>query len=264
MDFEFTEEQRQLRETLERFLSKQYSFDRYRAIKASAAGWDRQVWQQLAELGVLSVNVPTEQGGLGFGPLETLAMMDICGPSMLLEPLTSSAVIATSLLSAFNSNSAVGSLLQQMGSGEKIAVLAHHDADARSEIQWVSATAKRGDGGYELNGHKAVALHASLADVLLISARTSGQPGEAQGATLFMVPRDAAGVTLVGYPTLGGQLAAEVLLKNVKVDTERRLGAEGNALASIEAALDVGLAALCAESVGVMQALFTATVEYLR
>src|SRR5580658_8103248 len=125
MDFEFTEEQRQLRETLERFLSKQYSFDRYRAIKASAQGWDRQVWQQLAELGVLSVNVPTEQGGLGFGPLETLAMMDVCGPSLLLEPLASSAVIATTLLSGFASDGAVSELLQKLGAGEQIAVLAH-------------------------------------------------------------------------------------------------------------------------------------------
>jgi alkylation response protein AidB-like acyl-CoA dehydrogenase len=264
MDFEFTDEQRQLRETLERFLSKQYSFDRYRAIKASAQGWDREVWHQLAELGVLGVNVPTEQGGLGFGPLETLAMMDVCGPSMLLEPLASSAVIASTLLSGFNTDSAVAELLQQMGVGEKIAVLAHHDADARSEIQWVSSTAQRSGGGYRLNGHKAVALHASLADTLLISARTSGQPGDAEGVSLFRIPRDAAGLTLISYPTVGGPLAAEVRLKEVQIAASGRLGEEGQALAAIESALDVGLSALCAECVGMMQGLFTATVEYLR
>src|SRR5580704_2576958 len=128
MDFEFTDEQRQLRDTLERFLGKQYSFERYRAIKASPEGWDRKVWQELAELGVLAVNVPTEQGGLGFGPLETLALMDVCGASMLLEPLSSSAVIATTLLSGFTSHAPAAALLQQMSSGEKIAVLAHYES----------------------------------------------------------------------------------------------------------------------------------------
>src|SRR5580658_1529679 len=113
MDFEFTDEQRQLREALERFLGKEYSFDRYRAIKASPDGWDKAVWKQLAELGVLGVNVPTEQGGLGAGPLETLAMMEVCGPSMLLEPLSSSAVIATTLLNGFTADGAVSELLQQ-------------------------------------------------------------------------------------------------------------------------------------------------------
>jgi alkylation response protein AidB-like acyl-CoA dehydrogenase len=264
MDFEFTDEQRQLREALERFLSKQYTFDHFRAVKASPQGWDKAVWQQLGELGVLGVNVPTEQGGLGFGPLETLAIMDVCAPSMLLEPLTSSAVIATTLLSGFAADTPVAELLQQMATGEKIAVLSHYEADARSELQWVSTTATRRGNGYTLNGHKAVVLHANLADTLLVSARTAGKPGDAEGVSLLRVPHDAPGVKLIAYPTMGGQLAAEVVLHDVQVADSARLGEEGKALAAIESALDVGLSALCAESVGVMQALFKATVEYLR
>jgi alkylation response protein AidB-like acyl-CoA dehydrogenase len=264
MDFEFTDEQRQLRETLERFLSKEYSFDHFRAVKSSPQGWDPAVWRGLGELGVLSVNVPIEQGGLGFGPLETLAIMDVCGPSMLLEPLASSAVIATTLLSGFASDSAVSDLLQKLGAGERIAVLAHYESDGRSELQWISSRAQRSGDGYKLNGHKGVVLHASLADTLLISARTSAEPGDAEGVSLFRVARDAPGLKVVGYPTVGGQLAAEVLIKDVQVPAGNRLGAEGKALPAIESALDVGLSALCAESVGVMQALFKATVEYLR
>jgi alkylation response protein AidB-like acyl-CoA dehydrogenase len=264
MDFEFSDEQRQLRETLGRYLSRQYSFDRYRAIKASAAGWDQEVWHALGELGVLAVNVPTEQGGLGFGPFETLALMDVCAPSMLLEPLTSSAVIATHLLSGFASDAAVAALLQQMSTGEKIAVLAHYESDGRSELQWVSSRARRSGDSYQLNGHKAVVLHAPIADTLLISARTAGEAGDADGVSLFLVPRNAPGVTLVGYPTVGGQLAGDVLLKDVQVASSARLGAQDKALPSIERALDVGISAHCAESVGIMQALFNATVEYLR
>jgi alkylation response protein AidB-like acyl-CoA dehydrogenase len=264
MDFEFTDEQRQLRDTLERFLGKQYSFERYRAIKASPEGWDRKVWQELAELGVLAVNVPTEQGGLGFGPLETLALMDVCGASMLLEPLSSSAVIATTLLDNFVSDGSVAELLQNLASGEKIAVLAHFESDARSETQYVSTTAKHSADGYTLNGHKAVVLHASLADILIVSARTAGSAADAEGVSLFRVPRAAAGLTLAHYPTIGGQLAAEVWLKDVKLPASSRLGEEGKALPAVQSALDVGLAAQCAESVSVMQALFKATVEYLR
>lgn len=264
MDFEYSDEQRQLRETLTRYLTKQYSFDRYRAIKASAEGWNRQVWNELAELGVLAVNVPTQHGGLGFGPLETLALMDVCGPSMLLEPLLSCAVIATSLLSGFTGDDAVADLLQKLASGERIAVLAHYESDARSELQWVSTRAQRSGDTYTLNGHKAVVLHASIADTLLVSARTAGEPGDASGVSLLRVPSDAAGLQLLRYTTVGGQLAAEVLLKDVTVPVGARLGPEGEALPAIELALDTGLAALCAESVGIMQALLSATVEYLR
>jgi hypothetical protein len=183
---------------------------------------------------------------------------------MLLEPLSSSAVIATTLLNGFTADGAVSELLQQMAAGEKIAVLSHYEADARSELQWVSTTAKRAGNGYSLNGHKAVVLHASLADTLLISARTAGRDGDAEGVSLFRVPRDAAGLKLTAYPTIGGPLAAEVVLKDVRVSETQRLGEEGKALPAIESALDVGLSALCAESVGVMQALFKATAEYLR
>jgi alkylation response protein AidB-like acyl-CoA dehydrogenase len=264
MDFEFSDEQRQLRETLERYLTKEYTFDRYRQIKASPEGWDRGVWRQLAELGVLAVNVPAEQGGLGFGPLETLALMDVCGPSMLLEPLSSSAVIATTLLNGFVADAAVAELLQKLCTGERIAVLAHYESEARSEIQWVSTRAPRSGDGYKINGHKAVALHANLADTLLISARSVGESTDAEGVSLFRVPRDAAGVRLVAYSTVGGQQAAEVFLKDVQVPVSARFGAEGKALPAIESALDVGLSALCAESVGIMQALLKGTTEYLR
>ncbi len=115
MDFEFSDEQRQLHDAVERYLGKQYSFDRYKAIKGSAAGWDPQIWRGLADLGVLAITVPTAQGGLGFGPLETLAMMGDCGRSLLLEPLLSSAVIATAVLRAFAGETAAAQTADRHG-----------------------------------------------------------------------------------------------------------------------------------------------------
>jgi hypothetical protein len=264
LNFEFSDDQRQLHEAVERYLNEQYGFDRYQSIKRSAAGWDPSTWRGLAELGVLGITVPAAQGGLGFGPLETLAMMGDCGRSLLLEPVLGSAVIATAVLRPFADEARAGELLAAMATGEKIAVLAHFESDARFESQWVTTRARRSGESYRLDGHKGVVMHAGIADVLLVSARTAGEAGDADGVSLFLVPRATPGVVLDAYPTVDGQRAADVYLQNVEVPAGNRLGPEGEALAAIEAALDIGLAALCADAVGVMQALVDATVEYVR
>ena len=279
MNFEFSDEQRQLHEVVERYLNEQYGFERYQSIKRSAAGWDPAVWRALADLGVLAITVPVAQGGLGFGPLETLSMMGDCGRSLLLEPVLSSAVIATAALRAFvgeaptgeaptgkaaAGEAAAGELLTAMAAGEKIAVLAHFESDARFESQWVTTRARRAGESYRLDGHKGVVMHAGAADTLLVSARTAGEAGDADGVSLFLVPRAAPGVVLDTYPTVDGQRAADVYLQAVEVPASSRLGPEGKSLAAVEAALDIGLAALCADAVGVMQALVDATVDYVR
>jgi alkylation response protein AidB-like acyl-CoA dehydrogenase len=263
MNFEFSDEQRQLHDTVNRYLTEQYTFEKFRAINASPAGWDKAAWAGLADLGVLALNVPVAQGGLGFGPLETLSVMGACGRSLLLEPFLTSAVIATAVLRAFD-DAAAAELLTRMASGEAIAVLAHYEPDSRFETRWVSARAHKSGDHYLLDGHKAVVLHAGAADTLLISARTAGEPNDAHGVSLFRVPRDSKGLTLDVYPTIDGQRAADVYLKGVQVPADGRLGAEGAALPAIEAALDIGLAALCAEAVGVIQALVDATVAYVQ
>jgi alkylation response protein AidB-like acyl-CoA dehydrogenase len=264
VNFEFSDEQRQLHDAVERYLSEQYSFERYQSIKKSAAGWDPAVWRGLADLGVLAITVPAAQGGLGFGALETLAMMGDCGRSLLLEPVLSSAVIGTAVLGAFADEKPAAELLAAMGTGEKIAVLAHFESGARFESQRVTTRARRSGDGYRLDGHKGVVMHAGAADTLLVSARTSGEAGDAAGVSLFLVPRASPGVVLDVYPTVDGQRAADVYLQGVEIPGGSRLGPEGKALAAIEAGLDIGLAALCADAVGVMQALVDATVEYVR
>ena len=264
MDFEFSDEQRQLQETVDRYLNEQYAFEKFRAVNASAEGWDSATWKGLGELGVLAINVPTEQGGLGFGPLENLAMMGSFGRSLTLEPFLSSAIIATAALRPYTAAPAAADLLQKMASGDAIATLAHYESDSRFETQWVTTRAQKSSAGYTLDGHKAVVMHAPAADVLLVSARTSGNSADVQGVSLFWVPRTAKGVTLEAYPTIDGQRAADVYLKGVEVSADARLGDEGSALPGIDSAIDIGLAALCAEAVGVMQAMVDATVTYVQ
>ncbi|HEY2682029.1 MAG TPA: acyl-CoA dehydrogenase [Steroidobacteraceae bacterium] len=262
MNFDLSEEQEQLKDTVERYLSEQYGFEKYRELIASKDGWDRGNWAGLAEIGVLGINVPEQHGGLGFGPLETLTVMGACGRNLVLEPLLSSAVIATELLKAYSGNPAAAGLLSDMAIGKRIAVLAHFELDSRFETRWVTARAEARGTGFVLNAHKAVVMHAPAADEFLISARSAGSAQSESGVSLFRVPAGTRGLTLDAYPTIDGQRAADLYLKDVEVPASQLLGEQ--ALGCIEAALDVGIAALCAESVGVMQALTEATVQYVQ
>jgi alkylation response protein AidB-like acyl-CoA dehydrogenase len=264
MNFDFSDEQQQLREAVEQYLAKEYPFERLAAIKRSGAGWDPAVWKGLAELGVTAINVPVALGGMGYGPMETLVLMSACGPSLLLEPVLTSAVIATALLREFVSDTKAAQLLGAMAREARIAVLAHVEPGSRFETHRVETRARRAGEGYRLDGRKAVVAHAGLADTLLVSARTRGDATDPEGVSLFLVPPTLPGVKLIEYTTVDGQRAADVQLEEVSLPEASRLGSEGEALGAIETAIDFGLAALCAEGVGIMQALINATIEYLQ
>ena len=264
MDFSFSEEQQQLQDAINRFVQGDYSFERRRGIIASPEGWSREVWQGLADLGVLAMNVPEAHGGLGHGPVETLLAMEAVGPAMLCEPLLESAVIATALVRDFGSADQQTELLPVLGSGDRIAVLAHLEPASRGDAAWVETRATKNGEAFLLQGRKAVVAHAASADELLVSARTDGAPGDAHGVSVFRVARDTPGLELRAYPTLDGRRAAEVILREVSVPASARLGVAGAALPAIERALDIGLAAVCAEALGVMEATVNATVEYLK
>ncbi|MBL8485780.1 MAG: acyl-CoA dehydrogenase family protein [Rhodocyclaceae bacterium] len=258
MDFALTEEQRQLEDTVRRFVGRDYGFEHRRAIQKTAEGWSRETWAQLADLGALAVNVPEEQGGLGYGPVETMLVMQAFGAGLLLEPYLASAVIATTLL---RETGAADELLPALASGEKIAVLAHFEPHSRWDEAAVAATAHRYGDGWVIRGRKGVVPHGGAADLLIVSARTGGEAGP---VGLFAVPRETPGLALAGYPTLDGHRAAELQLPGIYVPDTARLGGEACALPAVGRALDAGLAALCAEAVGVLEALLAATAEYLK
>jgi len=263
VNFDFSDEQLQLREAVEQFLAKEYPFQRLRAAKSSGAAWDPAVWRGLAELGVTAINVPSSLGGLGYGPMETLVLMGACGPSLLLEPVLTSAVIATVLLREFERAEPAADLLRAMAGGGCIAAVAHFEPGTRYDSRRVDTRARRAGEGYRLDGRKSVVVHAGLADTLLVSARTRGDGGDPEGVSLFIVPREMPGLRLIEYTNVDGQRAADVLLEEACLAEASRLGAEGGALAAIETAFDHGLAGLCAEAVGIMQSLINATIEYL-
>ena len=221
MDFSFTEEQQLLEDTVLRFVAKDYAFEKRHAIRASAGGWSREAWQALADLGLLALNVPEEHGGLGAGPVDTMLALNALGPGLLQEPYLASAVVATALLRECPQQAG---LLAQMAAGERIAVLAHDEPGARGNPCHV-ATLCRPDGtDFLLDGRKCVVAHAAAADFLIVSARLGDD------LALFLVPCDAAGLTLDAYPTLDGTRAAEVHLNGVRLPAGALLPAGADVL----------------------------------
>ncbi|MDP3511663.1 MAG: acyl-CoA dehydrogenase [Sulfuritalea sp.] len=248
MNFDFNEDQRALADTVQRFIARDYGFEKRRAIRDAEPGWSREVWQGLADLGVLALNIDEDYGGLGYGPQETGLVMGAFGAGLLLEPYLAGAVIAPALIRRVASANFQEEWLPNIATGESIVVLAH--ADARRELVT--------EIGGNLSGRKAVVAHGGCADLLLVSARTArGEMG------LFAVISGAEGVQLRDYQTLDGQRAADLVLSNapaMRLDA----GTHDATLEAIDAALDIGLAALCAEAVGIMDATIAATTDYLK
>ncbi|HYV66817.1 MAG TPA: acyl-CoA dehydrogenase, partial [Myxococcales bacterium] len=261
MLFTPTPEQQQLADMVQRFLGENYSFESRRKIQDSREGWSREIWSKLAELGLLSLQVPEAQGGLAPAVVETLLTATATGKAMLLEPWVSSAVIATVLVRELGSAEQREEMLPALAGGECVAVPAHFEAGSRYDLQRVATSARRSGGGWVLEGRKSVVLHAPAADHLLVSARTAGAPDEARGISLFAVHRESPGVSLSPYRTLDGTCAADVDLAGADGTL---VGREGMAFDGLSAAFDLGLAARCAEAVGALQAILDATVDYTK
>lgn len=261
MDFELNDDQRQLKEAIAGFLAGEFPFERLKSLKRSGGAHDERLWRGLVELGVPALLVPTAAGGLGYGPIETLALMEAAGPHLLLEPVFASAILATLVLRHLGGNER---LLGELARGERIATLAHFERDSRFELGAVATRAERTAEGWRLSGQKSLVLQAGLADVLLVSARLAEGRSDAGGMALFTVPRTQAGVRLEEYTLVDGQRASEVELEAVSLPPAACVGTAERVPHALELAVGEASAALGAEAVALMQALLGATIEYLR
>jgi len=264
MDFELRPEQEQLRDMLQRYVRKDYTFEARRRIVKSPGGYSREVWKGLAELGLTGIGIPEEHGGFGGDPVDTFVVMEAIGTGLVVEPYLATVVLGAGLVRDAGSAAQKDAILPAVASGETLLALAHYEPGGRFELDAVATTARKTSSGYVLNGSKAVVLGGEAADKLIVSARLSSG-GRGEGAfSLFIVPADAHGLTRKGYPTRDGQRAADVTLDEVPVDANALLGGEGEGLALVEHAIDRAIAALCAEAVGCMDALNAQTLEYLK
>jgi alkylation response protein AidB-like acyl-CoA dehydrogenase len=264
MEFNYSEEQLALQDTLRRFISRDYAFDKRRAFSASALGYSAEAWSQYAELGLLALPFPEEFGGLGGNAVDIMLVMEQFGLGLLLEPYLSTVVTCGGLLRDAASTALKQKLLPQIAAGTLKLSLAGYEATGRYDLSYVGCTAQESGGSWRLSGRKTVVLDGASADYFLVSARSGGKVSERDGISLFLVPRDAKGLTIAAYPTQSGARAADLLLENAAVSGEALIGEPGRALPLIERAVDRAIAALCAEAVGIIDALNQATLNYLK
>lgn len=261
MDFDFTEEQTLLRDSLNGYLGDRYDFETRRKVSASESGWRPEVWTAFAEeLGILGASVPEAQGGLGGGAVENLIVMEALGEHLVIEPFLEAVVLSGALLQAAGGERA-DALLGDTVAGSAIVVSALYEPHGRYGLADVQTTAARSGDGWTLSGAKAHVDAAPWATHLLVSARTGGGRRERDGVSLFLVPADGPGVHRRDYSTLDGRRASELTLENAAAEL---IGPEGGALPLIEEAVDRATVAACAEAVGLMRRMQQETIAYAK
>jgi alkylation response protein AidB-like acyl-CoA dehydrogenase len=256
MDFEFTDDQLSLRDAVARWVDKGFAFERRHAI-AKQGGRTRDVYGELAGLGLTGIAVHESHGGMGFGAIEAMVVMEELGRGLVNAPYAAGALVAPTALAAAPA-ALQGAWLARVASGEALVVLAHQERASRYHLAQVATTAKRAGSGWQLSGHKSVVPAADEADAFIVPARTGGAGDESKGIALFLVEAGAKGSQVQGYATQDGARAGELTL----ADSPAALIQE-DGFAALELAIDVGIAAACAEAVGVMDKLVALTVEYM-
>lgn len=263
MNFEHTEDRRMLADTLNRYIAEQYGFEARNRIAQSAEGYSAPQWQQFAELGAIGALFSEADGGYGGAGFDIAVVFEALGRGLVVEPLLGSAVLVGGAISRAG-NEQQRTWLDKLIDGSTIAAFAHGEADSVYSLQQVATTARRSDNGWVLNGAKAVVAQGEAASLFLVSARTAGGVADAQGLSLFLVPAGTPGLKVSGQPAIDGGRVATVTLDNVTLPADALLGAEGQALSTIEHAVGRGVLALCAESLGAMDVARQATLEYLQ
>jgi alkylation response protein AidB-like acyl-CoA dehydrogenase len=264
MDIQLTEEQELLRASVQRLLRDQYDFDVRRKIVASEEGFSRKHWASFAELGLLGAPFSESSGGLGGGALATMIVMQEFGRHLVVEPFLETVVLAGGLIEDAGSPEQKQEFIPDIAAGNSIWALAWAERGTRYDLDNVATAARRDGAGYILNGDKAAVVGAPWADRLIVSARTSGNRRDRGGVSLFAVDRRSANLHLQSFRTIDGRRAAEVSLRDVRVDAGKMLGQEGDGVAALERCRDRAIGALCAEAVGAMAELNSATLEYTK
>ena len=260
MDFTFNPEQQQLADSVRRWLAKDYSFETRRAIIHSERGVSERAWATLVELGLTALPVPEQHGGFGGGPVDMLAVMQELGRGLLVEPYLATVLGARFLTLAGNQQV----LLARVANGDLKLACAFGEAQSRHALDDIATSASVAEGGFILSGSKRVVVHGAQAGALIVSARSAGGQCDQDGISLFVMPSDAPGVAIQDYRTIDGQRAATVTLHQVLLPASALLGPAGGAWELLDAGADYGAGLLCFEAIGVLDALFATTLEYLK
>jgi len=263
MDFNFSEEQNLLRDSVRKFVEKNYAWDKRKSLLESELGFSRENWQSFVELGWTALPFSEADGGIGGKALDTMIVLEELGKGLVLEPFLSSVIFAGGILR--RADAAVKAKhLPKLINGESIYTVAYAEHGSRFDLFHVETTAKAQGKEYVLTGKKLAVLAGNAADVLIVSARTSGGTRDRNGITLFAVDTKQAGVQRVGYRTVDGLHAANVVFEGVKLSEADIVGTLDQGLPLLENAADETIVGLGAEAMGVMEVLFKSTVQYTK
>lgn len=251
MDFDFSEEQTALREAVQRWVERAYTFERRRSI-LTEGGFSRQAYGELADLGLCALTVHEDHGGLGMGPIEAMVVMEELGRGLVLEPLTHT-LMASAVLQAHAPADLRSTCLPRLAGGEALITLAYQERAGRYQIKTCATHAQATDMGYVLNGAKQVVSAADRADAFIVPAMLE------HAMALFLVPAQASGMQRSGYQTQDGSRAGDLSLTNTPADL---ICTDG--LAALELAVDTGIASTCSLGVGMMDRALALTVDYLQ
>jgi pimeloyl-CoA dehydrogenase small subunit len=263
MDFEFTSDQELLSDGLARLLSDHYDFERRKSYLA-AGGWSREMWSRYAQMGLLGLPFAEEDGGLGAGPVESLIVMEAFGRHLALEPYLATVVLAGGCLRYAGSKALRARIIPALIEGTQLLAFAHSERQARYDLSAVDTKARLTADGWLIDGAKHYVLQGDSADHLIISARVGGDCRDPDGIALFLVDAIAPGLQRRGYFTQDGSRAADVQFSKVCVPEDALIGEAGAALPVIQRVVEDGIAAICAEAVGVMSRAHEITVDYMK
>jgi pimeloyl-CoA dehydrogenase small subunit len=264
MDFDLSEEQRLLKESVDGLLTDAYDFEQRKKYMKEKGGWSPAIWSKLAEQGLLGLPFAEDDGGFGAGAVETAIVMEAMGRSLVIEPYLATVVIAGGFLRHAGSAEQKAAHIPGIIEGSKTFAFAQLEKGSRYDLGDVSTTAKKKGDGFVIDGEKFVVLNGENADTLVVTARTKGGQRDRSGIGVFLVPANAKGVTRKGYPTQDGLHAADITLTAVEVGADAAIGDSENGLPLIERVVDEARTAMCAEAVGAMDESLKTTVEYLK
>ena len=264
MNFDFTEEQQMVRDSIARFVQDDYDWDTRKAIVASEKGLSADNWKLFAELGWLSIPFAEEHGGFGGNIVDLSVVMEELGKGLVVEPYFPTVVLFGGLIARAGNDAQRAEWLPRVIGGDVLGGFAYVERQSRFALHDCLTTATPSGDGFVLNGEKVVVFNGEQADHLVVLARTSGEQSDRTGLSLFMVEASAAGIDKMNYPMMDGQRVANVTFKDVALPADALLGEEGQALALVEALVDEAIIALASEAVGIMGVLNTKTLEYAK
>jgi len=264
MDFDLTEEQRLLKDSVDGLLTDSYDFESRKKYAKEKGGWSKTVWSKLAEQGLLGLPFSEDDGGFGGGAVETMIVMEALGRALVLEPYLATVVIGGGFLRHGGSAAQKAAHIPGIVDGSKTLAFAQLEKNSRYDLADVATTAKKKGDGWIVDGEKFVVLNGETADTFVVTARTKGGQRDRNGIGVFLVPANAKGVSRKGYPTQDGLHAADVTFTGVEVGADAVIGDGENGLALVEKVVDDARIALCAEAVGAMDESLKTTVEYIK